>query len=92
VKPNINLVEVQPQVSSKGHPVDGALVGADSLWPLQCTFQHFQRDVQANLPRLHTIWSLFLPRSIVFFFAMSHFDESIRRRRKKKNSETLEAP
>jgi len=28
VKPNINLVAVHPQVSNKGHPVDGALVGA----------------------------------------------------------------
>jgi len=29
VKPNINPVEVHPQ----GHPVDGVLVGAGSLWP-----------------------------------------------------------
>ncbi len=28
-----NLVEVHPQVSNKGHPVDGKLVGAGSLWP-----------------------------------------------------------
>jgi hypothetical protein len=33
VKPNINSVEVHPQLSNKGHPVDGALVGAGSLWP-----------------------------------------------------------
>ncbi len=26
VKPNINSVEVHPQVSNNGHPVDGALV------------------------------------------------------------------
>jgi hypothetical protein len=34
VKPNINPVEVQPQLSYIGHPVDGLLVGAGSLWPL----------------------------------------------------------
>jgi len=35
VKPNINSVEVHPQLSNNGHPVDGALVdGAGSLWPL----------------------------------------------------------
>jgi hypothetical protein len=28
VKPNINSVEVHPQLSNNGHPVDGALVGA----------------------------------------------------------------
>jgi hypothetical protein len=32
VKPNINSVEVHPQVSNNRHPVDGALVvGAGSL-------------------------------------------------------------
>ncbi len=33
MKPNINSVEVHPQVSNKGHPVDGVLVGAGSLRP-----------------------------------------------------------
>ncbi len=33
MKPNINSVEVHPQLSNTGHPVDGALVGAGSLWP-----------------------------------------------------------
>jgi hypothetical protein len=28
VKPNINSVEVHPQLSDNGHPVDGVLVGA----------------------------------------------------------------
>jgi hypothetical protein len=31
LKPNINSVEVHPQLSNKGHPVDGVLVGAGSL-------------------------------------------------------------
>jgi len=31
VKPNINSIEVHPQLSANGHPVDGALVGAGSL-------------------------------------------------------------
>ncbi len=33
-KPNINSVEVHPQqLGYNGHPMDGALVGAGSLWP-----------------------------------------------------------
>jgi hypothetical protein len=33
VKPNINKsVEVHPQLSNNGHPMDGALMGAGSLW------------------------------------------------------------
>jgi hypothetical protein len=33
VKPNIDSVEVHPEESNKGHPVDGVLVGVRSLWP-----------------------------------------------------------
>ncbi len=32
MKPNINSVEVHPQLSNNEHPVDVALVGASSLW------------------------------------------------------------
>jgi hypothetical protein len=38
VKPNINSVEVHPQLSTNGHPVDGALVGAGSLWPTKLRY------------------------------------------------------
>jgi len=34
VKPNINSVEVHPQLSNNRHPVNGALVGAGSLGPI----------------------------------------------------------
>jgi len=33
VKPNINSVKVHPHLCNNRHPVDGALVGAGSLWP-----------------------------------------------------------
>jgi hypothetical protein len=33
VKPNITSVEVHPELSKNGHPVDSALVGASLLWP-----------------------------------------------------------
>ncbi len=33
MKSDINSVEVHPQLSDDSHPVDGALVGARSLWP-----------------------------------------------------------
>jgi hypothetical protein len=33
MKPGSNSVEDHPQLSHNGHPVDGALVGAGSLWP-----------------------------------------------------------
>jgi hypothetical protein len=33
MKSGSNSVEDHPQLSHNGHPVDGALVGAGSLWP-----------------------------------------------------------
>jgi hypothetical protein len=33
VQPNTNSVEVHPQLSTIRHPMDGAVVGAGSLWP-----------------------------------------------------------
>jgi hypothetical protein len=33
MKSDITIVEVHPQLSNKGHPVDGVLVGAGSLGP-----------------------------------------------------------
>ncbi len=33
VKPNINLVDVHPLLNNNMHPVDGALVVVNSLWP-----------------------------------------------------------
>jgi hypothetical protein len=36
VKPNINSVEVHPQLSDNGHPVDDVLVGAGSQGPTGC--------------------------------------------------------
>jgi len=33
VKPNIKSIQVHLQLSNDGHPVDGALVGAASVWP-----------------------------------------------------------
>jgi hypothetical protein len=33
VKPNINSVEIHPQLSNNGYPVDGALVDAGSPCP-----------------------------------------------------------
>jgi hypothetical protein len=32
VEPNSNPIEVHPQPSNNGHPVDGALVGPGLLW------------------------------------------------------------
>ncbi len=34
MKPASNSVEDHPQLSHNSHPVDGALVGAGSLWPV----------------------------------------------------------
>jgi len=44
VKANTNSGEIHPQLSNNGHPVDGAMVGAGSLWPSE-TYSHV-RDVQ----------------------------------------------
>jgi hypothetical protein len=32
MKPDVNSVEVHPQLNHNGHPVDNVLVGAGSLW------------------------------------------------------------
>ncbi len=32
MKPKFNSAKVHPQLGAYGHPVDGALVGAGSLW------------------------------------------------------------
>jgi hypothetical protein len=37
-EPNINSVEVHRQLSTNGHPVGGAFVGAGSLWPFRWGF------------------------------------------------------
>jgi hypothetical protein len=47
VKPKINSIEVHPQLSNNGHPVDGALVGAGSVWPIAslCLDELFQIEL-----------------------------------------------
>ncbi len=44
VKPNIDSVDVHPQLSNNRHPVDGALVGAGSLWPRN-SYLHMSSNV-----------------------------------------------
>jgi hypothetical protein len=39
MRPNINSVEVHPQLSNNGDPVDGALVGAGLHWLACCSCQ-----------------------------------------------------
>jgi hypothetical protein len=59
VKPDINRVEVHPQLSHNRHPVDGALVGAGSLWPIFCVlplvakFQKKKKE-KLNITRFYT--------------------------------------
>jgi len=50
VKPNINSVEVHPQLSNNGHPVDGALVGAGSMWPFRKTMRDAKVQKNFSLP------------------------------------------
>jgi hypothetical protein len=38
---DINSVEVHPELSHNGHPMDGALAGACSLWPQKDASQAF---------------------------------------------------
>ncbi len=44
MKPGSNLVEDHPQLSHKGHPVDGALVGAGSQWPQNASILFWHRS------------------------------------------------
>ncbi len=52
MKPDINLVEVDPQLSHNKHPVDGALVGS---WPLFFSCSSFLLLFLA-LPRCTSVW------------------------------------
>jgi len=38
VQPNINSVQVHPQLNNNKYPVGGALVGAGSLWLIGGTY------------------------------------------------------
>jgi len=49
MKSNINSVEVHPQLSNNGHLVDGALVGAGSLWPSDPTLEYIPMDGGSSL-------------------------------------------
>ncbi len=42
MKPNINSIEVHLQLSNKDHPMDGALVGAGTLWPHNLTLVFYR--------------------------------------------------
>jgi hypothetical protein len=51
VKPNINSVEVHPQLSNSKHPVDGVLVGAGSLQPYPIMVEAIQgKQTQRQFP------------------------------------------
>jgi len=50
MKPNINSVEVNPQWSGDGHPLDGVLMGVGSLSPFVVTKFMFEVKVTSFLP------------------------------------------
>jgi len=54
VKPNINLVDIHAQLSNNGHPMDGALVGARSLWPCYRSF----KNLYYNYPKIDELMIL----------------------------------
>jgi hypothetical protein len=55
MKSNINSVEAHPQLSNNGHLVDGALVGAGSLWPSDPTLEYIPMDGGSSLLQCHQI-------------------------------------
>jgi hypothetical protein len=56
VEPNINSVEIHPQVNNMNNPVDAALVGAGSLWPWH-TFPnlHYTKVPKTLLPKCNNL-------------------------------------
>jgi hypothetical protein len=48
VKPDINLIEIHPQLSHNKHSVDDAVMSAGSLWP----------DVSITEPNVELFWQL----------------------------------
>ncbi len=66
VKPNINSVEIHPQLSNKGHLVDGALVGAGSLWAvglLICPFNQLSLILVTVSAIASRVWPIPAARS-----------------------------
>jgi hypothetical protein len=49
LKPDINSVEVHPQVNHNRHPVDGVLVGAGSLWWVLVQLKIFDSCILASV-------------------------------------------
>jgi hypothetical protein len=64
-----NSVEDHPQPSHNRHPVDGALVGAGSLWPLFCRFFLNLTVCMTKLRVLVLCFSYFMENSISFGFS-----------------------
>ncbi len=36
MKPSTNSIEIHPYMNNYMHPMDGVLVGASLMWPLNC--------------------------------------------------------
>jgi len=71
VKLNITSVEVHPQLSNNGHPVDGALVCAGSLWP-----KHKYLNPVFKIQYLQTSWKFNMKvQGVRTFFALILFEK-----------------
>jgi hypothetical protein len=61
-KPNTIAVEVHPQLSNNRHPVDGALVGPGSVWPIYVPINPYH---------------MLCPNKLYFEFCCRHGPETI---------------
>ncbi len=68
MKPNINSIEVHPKLSNNGHPVDGALVGAGSLWPSDPTLKYVCMDIVVMSLNIKYVYKIFF---VTHFTAMT---------------------
>jgi hypothetical protein len=70
VKLNITSVEVHPQLSNNGHPVDDVLVGAGSLLP-----KHKYLNPVFKIQYLQTSWKFNMKVPVRTFFALILFEK-----------------
>jgi len=59
MKPGSNSVEDHPQLSHNRHPVDGALVGANSLWPRFSYFGTWSQCLRVRVGYIKTLDHMF---------------------------------
>jgi hypothetical protein len=66
VKPDVNSIEVHPQLSHNKHPVDDELVGAGSVWMSSSRGRRSNNNWEGQKKKGIQIWIIWCFRVLVF--------------------------